>query len=238
MYEHFESEFDKTDPEYMEIINHFAYDEVIHHGTLVDDKTRFLCILSTLMGCQAMDLYEKMLPAAINFGLTPIEIKEIVYQGTDYLGMARIYPFLKITNRLFEECKIVLPLEGQSTTTPENRLEKGAQAQIDIFGQGMKDFYKTGPEEKVHINRWLAANCFGDYYTRTGLDYAQRELITFCMLSAQGGCEPQLTSHAKANMNMGNTREFLIEVVSQCLPYIGYPRSLNALTCIENAAKG
>ena len=48
-----------------------------------------------------------------------------------------------------------------------------------------------------HINRWLAANCFGDYYTRKGLDLAQRELITFCFLMAQGGCEPQLIAHKK-----------------------------------------
>ena len=97
----------------------------------------------------------------------------------------------------------------------------------------MKEAWKKG-----HINRWLAANCFGDYYTRTGLTLAQREMITFCFLAAQGGCEPQLTSHAKGNMNLGNGKEFLIRLVSQCLPYIGYPRSLNAIACINKAAEG
>ena len=43
---------------------------------------------------------------------------------------------------------------------------------------------------------------------------------------AQGGCEPQLIAHSKGNMNLGNDKDFLIKVVSQCLPYIGYPRSL------------
>ena len=38
-------------------------------------------------------------------------------------------------------------------------------------------------------------------------------------------------------MKIGNTREFLIQVISQCLPYIGYPRSLNALRCVNEAAK-
>ena len=96
----------------------------------------------------------------------------------------------------------------------------------------MKEAWKAG-----HINRWLAANCFGDYYTRKGLNLAQRELITFCFLMAQGGCESQLTAHAKGNMNMGNDKDFLIRVVSQCLPYIGYPRSLNAISCISKAAE-
>lgn len=96
----------------------------------------------------------------------------------------------------------------------------------------MKEAWKAG-----YINRWLAANCFGDYYTRTGLSLAQRELITFCFLMAQGGCEPQLTAHAKGNMNIGNDKDFLMRVISQCLPYIGYPRSLNAIACINRAEK-
>lgn len=54
---------------------------------------------------------------------------------------------------------------------------------------------------------------------------------------AQGGCEPQLIAHAKANLNLGNDRNFLTHVVSQCLPYIGYPRSLNAIACINKAAE-
>ena len=62
-------------------------------------------------------------------------------------------------------------------------------------------------------------------------------MITFCFLCAQGGCEPQATSHAMANLTNGNSREFMIEVISQCMPYIGYPRTLNALTYLENAYK-
>ena len=38
-------------------------------------------------------------------------------------------------------------------------------------------------------------------------------------------------------MNLGNDAAFLIRVVSQCLPYIGYPRSLNAIACIGKAAE-
>lgn len=111
------------------------------------------------------------------------------------------------------------------------------QAQIDIFGEHMRGFAESGEADVRHINKWLTENCFGDYYTRGGLDYRQRELITFCFLSAQGGCEPQLIAHAKANIRLGNDKAFLIKVISQCLPYLGYPRSLNALTCVETADK-
>ena len=106
----------------------------------------------------------------------------------------------------------------------------------DIFGERMRGFAQSGPEKTRHLNKWLAGNCFGDYYTRGGLDTRRREMITLCFLAAQGGCEPQLTSHAAANMRVGNDERFLIAVVSQCTPYIGYPRTLNALRCIADAA--
>lgn len=230
------STFAATDPEFIERFDNFAFDEVVNQDDL-DGKTRFIAILAALIGCQGTDEYKAMLPAALNFGVTPVEIKEIVYQGVAYLGIGRVFPYLKATNEILTQKGVKLPLEGQATTTTENRLEKGEQAQIDIFGESMRGFADFGNEQTRHINKWLVDNCFGDYYTRKGLDYRQREMITFCFLAAQGGCEPQLISHAKANMRMGNNKAFLIKVVSQCLPYIGYPRSLNALRCVNEAAK-
>lgn len=238
MFPGYQSDFLRTDPEFIERFDNFAFDEVINQeGQQLDDKTRWMAILATLIGCQGIDEYEKLLGAALNFGVTPVEIKEIVYQAVAYLGIGRVFPFLKATNSVLEAQSIKLPLEGQATSTVENRRELGTQAQVDIFGEGMRDFWQSGPEESRHINYWLADNCFGDYYTRTGLSYAQREMITFCFLAAQGGCEPQLTSHALGNMKVGNDKAFLIRVISQCLPYIGYPRSLNALACVNKAAE-
>ncbi len=226
-------DYRRTDPEFMERFEHFAFEEVVHEeGQQLDEITRHMAIIATLLGCQGIDEFRLELPRALDAGLTPVMAKEVVYQAVDYLGIGRVLPFLDAANEILETRGVKLPLEGQATTTMQDRLEKGAQAQADIFGEHMKEAWKAG-----HINRWLAANCFGDYYTRTGLDLKQREMITFCFLAAQGGCEPQLTAHAKGNMNLGNDKEFLLKVVSQCLPYIGYPRSLNAVTCINNAAQ-
>lgn len=222
-----------TDPEFAERFEYFAFTEVPNdESARLDEKTRFMAILAALIGCGGTEAYREMLPKALENGITPIMAKEIVYQATDYLGYGRMLPFLKCTNEIFKERNISQPLPCQATATLENRLSKGTEAQAEIFGEHMKEAWKSG-----HINRWLAENCFGDYYTRQGLTLSERELITFCFLAAQGGCEPQLIAHSKGNMNMGNDREFLIRVISQCLPYIGYPRSLNAISCVENAAK-
>ncbi len=225
--------YHETDPEFMKIIEHFALEEVVKEsGQELPEDTRYLAILATLLGCQGLDVYKDMLPKALDEGLTPIMVKEMVYQAVDYLGLGRVMPFLSVTNDILSVRGVKLPLPAQVTTTMENRLEKGVETQAEIFGEHMKEAWKAG-----HINRWLAANCFGDYYTRNGLDLKQRELITFCFLAAQGGCEPQLTAHVKGNINLGNDKDFLIRVVSQCLPYIGYPRSLNAVACVNKAAE-
>lgn len=226
-------DFYEKDLEFAKIFENFALNEVVNEdGQELPAKTRYTAILAVLIGCGGADAFRELVPVALDAGITPVAVKEIVYQATDYLGIGRVLPFIKAANEILEECGVVMPLDNQETVAPEDRLEKGAEIQAKIFGAHMKEAWKEG-----HINRWLAANCFGDYYTRGGLDLKQRELITFCFLAAQGGCEPQLTAHAKGNMNLGNDRDFLIRVISQCLPYIGYPRSLNAITCVTKAAE-
>ena len=224
--------FGETDPDFAKFFADFAFDDVVNQNDL-DDKTRMMVILATLIGCQGRKAFESILPDSLKMNVTPVEIKEIIYQAVAYLGIGRVADFLEIANDCFKSLNINLPLEAQSTTTRQTRLEKGIQAQVDIFGENMKDFWKSGDSETRHINRWLAENCFGDYYTRKGLDLKQREMITFCFILAQGGCENQLTAHIQGNLNVGNDKEFLLKVLTQCLPYIGYPRSLNALACIK-----
>ena len=231
-----EPQFVETDPEYAERFCEFAFNEVVNQDDL-DDKSRFLAILAVALGCQGVELFRLFVPAAINNGLTPVEIREVVYQATDYLGLGRVLPFISAFNEIMRKLGVTLPLANQSTTTLETRLAAGEQAQIDIFGEGMRGFSQSGPAETKHINKWLTANCFGDYYTRKGLNLKARELITFCYIYAQGGCEPQLIAHAKANFNLGNNRDYLIKVLSQCVPYIGYPRTLNALSALNKAAQ-
>ena len=227
------NEYRITDPEFVERVEHFTFDEVVNDPEQqLDEETRWLAILSALIGAQSAEAFRKLLPQALDAGLSPVAVKETVYQAVDYLGLGRMLPFLDITNTVFSARSIALPLEGQATTTMDDRLEKGAQAQVAIFGEQMLEAWKAGT-----VNRWLAANCFGDYYTRGGLDLKARELITFCFLAAQGGCEPQLVAHSQGNMNLGNDKAFLLRVVAQILPYIGYPRSLNAITCVNKAAE-
>ncbi|MDR3579859.1 MAG: carboxymuconolactone decarboxylase family protein [Oryzomonas sp.] len=221
-----------TDPELIEIFDNFAFDEVLSHGNL-DTKTRLMMILASLIAQQTLTEYKVMLGGALNVGVTPVEVKEIVYQAVPYVGIAKVLDFIHATNDILASRGIKLPLEGQSTTSPETRLEKGLALQKEIFGDMIDRMYQESPANQLHIQKLLSANCFGDHLTRTGLDIKIRELLTFSMILSLGGCESQLKGHIQGNINIGNDKEVLLSVVTQLLPYVGYPRSLNALRCIN-----
>lgn len=236
LFEGVSSSLKKTDPEFAEIIVNFSQGEVLEANKLTE-KEQMLCILSALLGCQGMGEFQNMLHAALNAGVDPVAIKEIVYQATAYLGIGRTFDFLAVTNQIMKQHGIELPLAPQATTNEKTRFGDGLTKQVELFGEAMAKRQTEGPVLRRNINRWLAGNCFGDYYTRNGLNDQEREMITFCFILAQGGCENQLRGHTVGNFGVGNDKEKLYSVVEQCMPYIGYPRSLNAMNIIDEVSR-
>lgn len=224
----------KEDREFFTNYANFAFDEVWTHSNLSKSE-RLLIILASLSAIPAHAEFETMLKAALNAKVSPIMIKEVIYQATPYVGMGKIADILHITNKVFAQAGIKLPLEPQGTTNRDNRYDKGLQAQVDIFGDGMRSV--RAPKDKKHISEFLSSNCFGDYYTRNGLELQFRELITFVYLISMGGAERQVRAHVHGNLNMGNDKARLIAVVTALIPYIGYPRSLNALNAIDEVVE-
>ena len=127
------SPLQQTDPELIEYFDNFAFDEVLQHGDL-DIRTRLMVQLAAMIAAQAVDEYKVMAGAALTIGVTPVEMKEIVYQAVPYVGMAKVFDFLHATNDVLTERGVELPLPGQSTTTPQTRLEKGWAVQSEMVG--------------------------------------------------------------------------------------------------------
>lgn len=222
-----------TDPELIEIFDNFAFDEILRHGNL-DTRTRLMVQLAAMIAGQAIGEYRVMLGAALTVGVTPVEAKEVVYQAVPYVGMAKVFDFLHVTNDVLTERGVELPLPGQSTTTPQTRAAEGLAVQKQIVGADRVDaLYAGAPDDEQHIQRYLSANCFGDHLTRPGIDIPTRELLTFAMLVSLGGCESQVKGHVAANLNVGNDRARLLAVLTQLIPFIGYPRTLNGLRVLD-----
>jgi 4-carboxymuconolactone decarboxylase len=222
-----------TDPELIEVFDNFAFDEVLSQGDL-DPRIRLMTQLAALIAGGAVSEYRVMLGAALTHGIFPVEAKEIVYQAVPYVGMGRVFDVLRATNEVLIGRGVELPLPGQATTTPDTREQKGLAVQQQIVGAArVEALYSAAAEDEQHFQRFLSANCFGDYLTREGLDVPTRELLTFAMLAALGGCEPQLAGHVAANLTVGSDRAQLLAVLTQLIPFIGYPRTLNALRVLD-----
>lgn len=223
----------KNDPEFHEIFSNFAYGEVFEYSTLAE-KESILVTLASLIACQSPKAFKKILLSALDMDVTPEEAKELLYQSVPYVGFARAHNFFGVVIKVFDKKGIALPLDERSNTTPDNRHEMGREIQERYFGveniQMMRDF---APEGQKHFNTFLEGFCFGDFYTRDGLNDKQRELITFAFIASLGGCENQLRGHVQGNLNVGNTKEDLISALTVIMPYIGFPRTLNALEIVN-----
>ena len=232
LYGQAESPSGKADPEFAGIKERLIYGEAYEHVQL-DAELRELLILAVAVTNQTHKEVSIHTKAALRAGVSPEKIKEAVYHCAPYIGFGKAEASLEAVNRVLEEQSVHLPLSAGSTVTEEDRLEKGIAAQKSIFGDNIDIMRAAAPNDQRHIQDYLSACCFGDFYTREGLDPRQRELLTFCILCAQGGCENQVRTHVSGNIAVGNGREVLLDALTICLPYIGFPRTLNALACIN-----
>ncbi|MCY8232355.1 carboxymuconolactone decarboxylase family protein [Priestia endophytica] len=221
-----------TDPDFQDILSHFIFGEVFYQGNL-SDKHRELITLVVLTTNQTLPQLKAHVRAALNIGVTPVEIKEAVYQCAPYIGFPKTLNAMNEVNEVFKAKNIALPVESQKTVDEDNRFDKGLAVQVEIFGDVIEKMQESAPLNQKHIQEYLSAFCFGDFYTRGGLDLKTRELLTLCIISALGGAEGQVKAHVQGNKNVGNDKGTLITAITHCLPYMGFPRTLNAFACIN-----
>jgi 4-carboxymuconolactone decarboxylase len=223
-----------SDPELMNILQRFVFGEVFYLGNL-DDKTRELITITALTTNQTLPQLNVHTKAALNIGVTPIQIREVIYQLAPFIGYPKVLNALDTVNSVFRSRGIKLPLQNETTIADSLRFEKGKELQYPLYGEGMKENMKDLPGGFGEaIPRILTESCFGDFYTRGGLDIKTRELMIFCALATLGA-DRQLTSHAIGNMKVGNDKETLISAMVQCYPYIGFPRIANAIYAVKDA---
>ena len=210
------------------IIDNFINNDI---KTNIDDRSKYLTLLPALISTDSKEIFKDKLIEAVNY-VDKESLKEAVYQTIPYLGYGKVYSFLEITEEVLGKT------EDASTTNNDNRYSKGLETQYNLFGKENIDKSRDNERDDFKfIWDYLASYCFGDFYTRDYLNYQERELITFATLASFQDVAHQLTSHINANLALGNSKELLIEVVKNLVPYLGFPRSLNTINLIKNITK-
>ena len=195
-----------SDPEFMRILQRFIFGEVCYVGSL-DNRMRELITVTVLTVNQTLPQLKAHIGACLNVGVTPLEIREAVYQCAPFVGFPKTLNAIAAMNEVFVQKGIELPLQSAETVNEADRYERGAALQ-------------TG---------------FGDFATRGGLDGKTRELLTVVMLAAMGGAEVQVRAHVAGALRAGNSKEEIVCALAQAMPYTGIPRLFNALNCAKEA---
>ena len=110
-----------------------------------------------------------------------------------------------------------------------NLMERGLAKLNEIDGGQGDKVMQALADIAPDLGRYIIGFAFGEIYQRPQLDLQRRELVTLAALATQGGCENQLRVHIHAALNVGLTREQIVETFIHCVPYLGFPKVLNAV---------
>ncbi|WP_081952123.1 carboxymuconolactone decarboxylase family protein [Kitasatospora phosalacinea] len=115
-----------------------------------------------------------------------------------------------------------------AATTRQERLDHGLEVLGRIDGDAGEAVLAALSDISPELAHQVAAWGFGEIYARPGLPPRDRQLVTLGMLTALGGCEPQLRVHVNASLNVGLSPQEIVEALLHTAVYCGFPRALNA----------
>jgi 4-carboxymuconolactone decarboxylase len=111
----------------------------------------------------------------------------------------------------------------------QQRFDQGKDVLDRIDGEAGAKVIEALADIAPELGHQVVAWGFGEIYARPGLEPRDRQLVTLGMLTALGGCEPQLDVHVNAALNVGLTPQQIVEVFLHSAVYCGFPRALNAV---------
>lgn len=221
-----------SDPEMLAILQKYIFGEIFTVGEL-DIKTREMITVTTLTVQQTLPQLKTHINGALNAGVSPIELRETIYQLAPFIGFPKTLNALDVLNEVFKERGIETPLKSTATIKEEERYNKGFAIQNPLYGDEIKLAMEGLPDDMgADVARFLTEVCFGDFYTREGLDVKTRELLFVAALVTTGNTTT-LKSHIKGCIKAGNSKETVTAAIIQCLPYVGFPNTLAALRTLK-----
>jgi 4-carboxymuconolactone decarboxylase len=117
----------------------------------------------------------------------------------------------------------------------DDRHARGLQALAEITGATGESVIESMRDLAPDLADWIVDFSYGDVMSRPGLDRRTRQLATIAALAALGHCAPQLKVHITGALNVGCTRQEIVEVILQMCVFAGFPAAINALNVAREA---
>jgi 4-carboxymuconolactone decarboxylase len=223
---------DNIAPDLARFTVEFAYGDIMSRKRL-DLRTRQIATVAALAAmANARPQLKYHINGALNVGVTPSEIIETIMLTAVYAGFPATLNGVSAAREVFQERQ--LGFTPTVTTSSGERYSRGMQALERISaGSGMQvvtSLQDIAPD----LARFIIEFSYGDIIGRDGLDNRVKELATVALLTALGTADPQLRVHVSAALNVGATRQEIIEVIQQMAVYAGFPAALNGVAAARD----
>lgn len=219
----------------MRILQRFIFGEVCYVGSL-DNRIRELITITVLTVNQTLPQLKAHVGACLNVGLSPLEIRETIYQCAPFIGFPKTLNAITAMNEVFTSKNIPLPLQNAETVTEETRYEKCLEIEKNGCGHDIAARYSWLPGDfSENIAKWTTELFYSDFFMRKGLDSKTRKLLAVVIIAATGITDAMMKYIVLSALKAGNTSEEIVCALVHASPYMGMPLLFNALNyCKEN----
>ncbi|OAR23464.1 carboxymuconolactone decarboxylase [Streptomyces sp. ERV7] len=206
----------------------FGYGELLANDRLTLRQREVATVAAlAAMGTAAPQL-RFHIDGALNVGVTPAEVVEVLIHAAVYAGIPAALNGIAVAREAFRD-RPGLAHEPADTGERDQRYERGLAKLAEVDGHAGDAVVASLQDMAPDLGRYIIEFAFGDIYSRTALDLKSRELATVAMCTALGTAAPQLRVHIHGLLNVGGTREEVVEVITQMAGYAGFPAALNGI---------
>ena len=218
-------------PDLARLTVEFAYGDVMSREAL-DLKTRQISTVAALAALgNAQPQLEYHINGALNVGCSPAQVIEAILLSTVYAGFPAALNGIFSAREVFQDRGITFT--PNTSPTGNERYARGLRTLEQVSAGSGANVVKSLEDVAPDLARFIIEFAYGDIIARPGLDYRSKELATVALLTALGTAQPQLEVHINAALNVGASREEIVEVIQQMAVYAGFPAALNGITVAQ-----
>ena len=198
---------------------------------------RMVCTLTALGAVQRLPQLRRYVAAALNVGLEPRAIQEILIQVGIYAGFPASEEALEVAGSVFAERRISVSATAAHDDALDTLSARGRDLLRGLHGDRGDQGYAS-PDNPVTgaLYPLVIQYGYGEIWFRPGLDRRQRTLCAVAGFTALR-LESQVKKFGQSALNVGLTRTEVIEAVIQTVPFSGFAPALNALAALGDALR-
>ncbi|MCT9088695.1 carboxymuconolactone decarboxylase family protein [Streptomyces sp. ASQP_92] len=207
----------------------FGYGDVLSRPGLTLRQRQIATVAALAAMGNAAPQLRFHIDGALNVGVSPAEVVEILIHTAVYAGFPAALNGIGAAREVFERRPDVAATPVDSEPLPGDRYERGLAKLAEVDGHAGDQVVASMRDIAPDLTRYIVEFAFGDVYSRPGLDLKSRELASVAMCTALGTAALQLRVHIHGLLNVGGSREEVVEVITQMAGYAGFPAALNGI---------